>query len=130
VTPRELRFYEDKELLNPTRVGGNRVYSAKDRVRLQLILHGKSIGFSLAEVSELMNVYDFEGPDAQLELSRTKFASQIEKLKSQQKDLEIAIKFMEESCKWIDMRLADPKGTVSLPAPEIELPQKHQPTKD
>ena len=47
VTPRALRFYEDKELLAPARKGTQRLYSARDRARLTLILRGKRFGFSL-----------------------------------------------------------------------------------
>jgi DNA-binding transcriptional MerR regulator len=50
-TPRALRFYEDKGLLTPAREGLNRVYSHKDRVRLQLILRGKRVG-ALIELRE------------------------------------------------------------------------------
>ncbi len=50
VTPRALRFYEDKGLLSPTRDGLNRVYSTRDRARLKLILQGKSVGFSLSDI--------------------------------------------------------------------------------
>ena len=56
VTPRALRFYEDKGLLSPERQGLNRIYATRDRGRLQLILRGKRAGFSLAEIRELLNL--------------------------------------------------------------------------
>ena len=58
VTPRSLRFYEDKGLLSPGRQGVNRVYSHRDRGRLILILRGKLVGFSLNEIGEMLDLYD------------------------------------------------------------------------
>ena len=58
VTARAIRFYEAKELLSPQRVGKNRVYTVRDRARLLLILRGKRLGFSLAEVKEFLDLYD------------------------------------------------------------------------
>ncbi|MEJ2125346.1 MAG: MerR family DNA-binding transcriptional regulator [Alphaproteobacteria bacterium] len=58
VTPRALRFYEDKGLLSPQRVGGTRVYLQRDRARLILILRGKRLGFSLKEIGEYLDLYD------------------------------------------------------------------------
>jgi DNA-binding transcriptional MerR regulator len=58
ITPRSIRFYEEQGLLSPQRTGQNRIYYNKDRVRLKLILRGKRLGFSLAEVNTLFNMYD------------------------------------------------------------------------
>lgn len=58
ITPRSLRFYEAEGLLSPTRQGLTRIYSRQDRVRLQLILRGKRLGFSLSEIKILFNWYD------------------------------------------------------------------------
>ncbi|WP_100641675.1 MerR family transcriptional regulator [Alteromonas facilis] len=58
ITPRSIRFYEEQELLQPERVGQSRVYRTKDKVRLKLILRGKRLGFSLAEVKNLFELYD------------------------------------------------------------------------
>ena len=54
VTPRTLRFYEEKGLLEPTRSGQNRRYSGADRTRLILVLRGKTLGLSLQESAELI----------------------------------------------------------------------------
>jgi len=51
-------FYEDQGLLNPAREGQTRIYSKQDRVRLKLTLRGKRLGFSLAEIRELFDLYD------------------------------------------------------------------------
>lgn len=58
VTARAIRFYETKDLIAPERVGKNRVYTVRDRARLLLILRGKRLGFSLAEVKEFLDLYD------------------------------------------------------------------------
>ena len=58
ITTRAIRFYEEKELLSPRRVGSARVYSAADRVTLKLILRGKRLGFSLAESRDIIALYD------------------------------------------------------------------------
>ena len=57
VTPRTLRFYEEKGLLNPKRSGKNRIYSASDRTRLRLILRGRQLGLSLEESAEVIGLY-------------------------------------------------------------------------
>ena len=58
VTPRTLRFYEDRGLIEPQRVAGARLYSRRDVARMQLILRGKRLGFSLTEIEEFLNLYD------------------------------------------------------------------------
>ena len=63
ITPRALRFYEDKGLIKPKRQGVTRVFSDRDRVRLALTLRGKRLGFSLEEVKEIIEMYDPSQPD-------------------------------------------------------------------
>ena len=58
VTLRTLRHYEDLGLLSPERRGTARVYRQRDRVRLELILRGKRLGFSLDEIRTIVNMYD------------------------------------------------------------------------
>ena len=58
VTPRTLRFYEDKGLLSPQRLGTTRAYTHRDKVRMILILRGKRMGFSLREIKEFLDLYD------------------------------------------------------------------------
>jgi DNA-binding transcriptional MerR regulator len=67
LTTRAIRFYEDCGLLQPARAGKNRVYTARDRARLTLTLRGKRLGLKLAEVKELVDMYETrKGSDAQL----------------------------------------------------------------
>ena len=58
VTPRTIRFYEDRGLILPGRAGTTRVYAPRDRARLILILRGKQLGFSLREIREYLDLYD------------------------------------------------------------------------
>lgn len=58
ITPRAIRFYEDKGLLTPQRAGRNRVYAQRDRTRLKLTLRGKRLGLSLQEIKQLVDMYD------------------------------------------------------------------------
>ncbi len=67
ITPRSIRFYEEQDLISPTRTGMNRIYNNKDRVRLKLILRGKRLGFSLAEAKNLFELYD-SNPDSAMQL--------------------------------------------------------------
>ncbi|MEM7356945.1 MAG: MerR family DNA-binding transcriptional regulator [Acidobacteriota bacterium] len=60
ITPRAIRFYEDRGLLAPRRAGKNRIFGDRDRVRLGFILRGKRLGISLAETREWLELYDME----------------------------------------------------------------------
>lgn len=69
LTPRAIRFYEEAGLLQPEREGRQRVYSQGDRTRLKLTQRGKRLGLSLAEIKELVTMY--ESPrDTALQLRR------------------------------------------------------------
>jgi DNA-binding transcriptional MerR regulator len=60
ITPRTIRFYEDEGLIKPRRHGLTRLYSSGDRTRLSWILRGKRLGFSLAEIKELLDLYQVD----------------------------------------------------------------------
>ncbi|KYN81329.1 MerR family transcriptional regulator [Vibrio cidicii] len=66
ITTRSIRFYEDMGLIQPERRGTVRVYSRRDKIRLKLILRGKRLGFSLAEIRELFELYDAQQGETQL----------------------------------------------------------------
>jgi len=69
ITPRALRFYEDKGLLAPRRVNGGRVYTRGDRARLTLILRAKAIGSPLAEIKRYLDLYGSRGEGRAQQLS-------------------------------------------------------------
>lgn len=97
-TPRALRFYEDKGLLAPARQGLNRVYSYKDRARLQLILRGKRVGLSLAEIREILQLYDKEdGGVAQNAKALRRFKERIVALEQRREDIDHAIAELREA---------------------------------
>lgn len=58
ITPRTLRFYEDRGLIEPRRVGNARIYTRRETARMQLILRGKRLGFSLRDIQEFLDLYD------------------------------------------------------------------------
>ena len=89
VTPRAIRFYEDEGLIAPGRTAGRRVYGKRDYVRLKLILRGKRLGFSLAEVREMLELYD-AAPDERPQLQKFLAALQArrEQLESQRRDID------------------------------------------
>ena len=87
VTLRALRFYENKGLLSPHREGLNRLYSRRDRSRLALILKGKKLGFTLAEIQQMVAAEEGADP-ATLNLSEEKVLEQIELLKKQKAELD------------------------------------------
>ena len=106
-TPRALRFYEDKGLLAPARQGLNRVYSYKDRARLQLILRGKRVGLSLADIREILELYDKQdGGAAQNAKALRKFRAQLIALEQKRDDIEHAIQILVDSCKRMEEMLA------------------------
>ena len=88
VTTRTIRFYEDQGLLSPTRKGQNRIYRARDRVRLKLIFRGKRLGFSLKEINKLIELYDApEGEAGQLRSFIEKIRERRTKLLAQKADI-------------------------------------------
>jgi len=107
-TPRALRFYEDKGLLSPAREGLNRVYNYKDRARLQLILQGKRVGLSLAEIGEILDLYEVDdGGAQQAAKSLRKFRERIVALQQQRIDVEEQIKALEAGCEAMEKRLSE-----------------------
>ena len=98
VTLRTLRFYEDKGLLQPRRIGVTRLYSRRDRARLKLILLGKRLGFSLEEVRRMIELYDPEGRNkTQLKVALDKGGEQLQRLKEQRVEIDTAIRELEQT---------------------------------
>lgn len=125
VTARALRFYEDKGLLAPRREGTNRIYGARERGRLQLILRGKRLGFPLVEIKGVLDLYDLEdGERVQMQAVAKKFRQRLIVLRAQRDDLEHAIEEIERGIVWLDEKLAaptHPKGRSSQEAARRRL---------
>jgi DNA-binding transcriptional MerR regulator len=92
VTPRTLRFYEAKELLQPIRQGTRRLFTKTDRARLTLILRGKRFGFSLEDIRQLLDMYNRDGSN-EAQLSRTHELGQarLSQMQAQRAELDTAI---------------------------------------
>ena len=92
VTARALRFYEDEGLIAPERQGLARIYSRRDRARLAWILRGKRVGFGLAEIREMIDLYDAdEEHEEQRRVTTAKCKARIELLTRQKDDIDAAI---------------------------------------
>ncbi|ALG71746.1 MerR family transcriptional regulator [Azospirillum thiophilum] len=96
ITPRALRFYEVKGLLAPNRVGNNRVYTKRDRARLKLILRGKRLGFSLAEIREYLDLYTVNGGVEQQRNLLKRVQKRLKDLAQQREDLEATVHELRE----------------------------------
>lgn len=92
ITSRSIRHYEDENLISPLRRGVHRIYNNRDRVRLQLILRGKRLGFSLAEIKEIIDLYGVEGEQRQTERLLELINVRRESLKQQLQDIKYLLK--------------------------------------
>jgi DNA-binding transcriptional MerR regulator len=90
-TPRALRFYEEQGLLSPARRDLARIYSHKDRARLVLILRGRRVGLSIAEIRDILDAYDEEGLPAQDAEAIRIHHQRIARLAAQREEVEEAI---------------------------------------
>ncbi len=89
VTARALRFYEDEGLISPERRGTQRIYSHRDRARLAWILRGKRVGFSLAEIREMIDLYDVgDGRRVQRQVTLQRCRDRIALLENQKRDID------------------------------------------
>ena len=107
VTPRTLRFYEQKELLFPIRDGQRRLFTKRDRARLQLILRGKRFGFSLEEIRQLLDLYHM-GDSQQTQLAQTYELAKkhLDDMIAQRDELNEAIEELKTQMEWGANRLA------------------------
>ena len=92
VTTRAIRFYEAEGMIAPRREGRRRVFGPRERTRLKLILRGRRLGFSLAEVREIVDLYDAPAGEAgQLSLLLDKIAARRGELEAKRRDLEASL---------------------------------------
>lgn len=112
LTPRALRFYEEQGLLKPERQGQMRVYSHKDRTRLALIVRGRRVGLSVADIRDILDTYDKNGEAAQNAKALQVFAKRIAALEAQRKDVEDAL----QTLKGAAARLSQSHSTAGIAA--------------
>jgi DNA-binding transcriptional MerR regulator len=92
VTMRTLRFYEDKGLIAPQRAGTTRIYTRREVARMQLILRGKRLGFSIREIKEFLDLYDADPAHAeQMRRLALRVGERLEELEAQRHALEQTI---------------------------------------
>jgi DNA-binding transcriptional MerR regulator len=115
VTTRAIRYWESHGLISPAREGGNRIYSKRDRTRLKLALRGKRLGLSLAEIKDLIDMYDTaEDESTQLLSFLGALAQRRAALEQQRDDIQAMLKEIvrfERQCR--EMLKSDETGSVA-----------------
>ena len=115
VTARTLRHYEAEGLIAPERRGQARIYSARDRARISLILRGRRVGFALAEIAEILDLYDLgDGGAAQLAHAQRKFSQRIAELERQKTDIEDSLAELRLGLTMIENKRAE-RETLAPP---------------
>lgn len=114
MTARAIRFYEDKGLITPQRAGTTRVYSARDRGRMILILRGKRLGFSLSTIKEYLDLYDTDiTQHAQLRLLLASIAKRRAQLVAQRQAIDEALSELADIT-------AQSEAALKIPAPRAK----------
>ena len=115
VTARALRFYEDEELISPERRDTQRLYSERDRARLAWILRGKRVGFSLADIRDMLDLYDLgDQRETQRVVTLERCRERITALERQRIDIDATLDELREFIAQIDTPISAP---VAAPAP-------------
>lgn len=103
ITPRAIRFYEAERLISPERRGQTRIYSRRDFARLAWVLRGKRVGFSLAEIRDLLDLYDAgDGRVTQRAKTLEKCRQRLVSLEEQRADLDHVIDELQHFCSTIE----------------------------
>ncbi|PKQ09453.1 MAG: transcriptional regulator [Alphaproteobacteria bacterium HGW-Alphaproteobacteria-12] len=123
LTTRAIRFYEDKGLLSPERRGQVRIYHPRDRARLILIVRGKNVGLALAEIKEILSLYDLrDGCETQNQVAVDKFRKRISLLREQRREIDLQISALDESCARLEAYIAgqgEATGEVETPSQSV-----------
>lgn len=106
VTPRALRFYEEKGMLSPERRGQARLYSKRDRARLKLILSGRDVGLTLYEIRTILDLHDGEGDAAQYRHALTVFRRRMAAVVELRKKADEQLARLEAACRDFENRLS------------------------
>ncbi len=112
ITARTLRFYEDRGLIAPRRLGTTRVYAPRDRARMVLILRGKRLGFSLRDIAEYLDLYDADPTQTeQLRALGMAVTSRIARLEAQRAALDETLAELHEIVRQTTQTLAARKAS-------------------
>lgn len=97
ITPRTIRFYEQKGLVAPQRAGTTRIYTRQDRARMLIILRGKRLGFTLKEIADYLDLYGADPTQAeQIRMLLTRVRERIEALEDQRQALDVTLDELRE----------------------------------
>lgn len=108
ISTRTIRFYEAEGLIAPMRRGRTRLFRPGDRTRLKLILRGKRLGFSLAEIREIVDMYQkAPGEDGQLRLLMERIAGRRRELEEKRRDIELTLSELDAVERGCRERLAE-----------------------
>ncbi|MEM9724683.1 MAG: MerR family DNA-binding transcriptional regulator [Pseudomonadota bacterium] len=128
VTPRALRFYESQGLISPERDGQRRIYSLRDRARLFLVLRGKRFGFSLAEIRELLDLYDLGDRQlTQLVMALSAGREKLHQLQERRREIDEAIDELENIVDGLEGARREMEAAAqgeSAAGPSKRLPKK------
>ncbi len=112
ITHRAIRFYESKGLLSPKRLNGARIYSRRDRARLHIIVRAKSLGYSLEETKDYLDLYGRQGEGRlkQLEISAARSAEMIAELEEKKRQIDEKIEELRLINKVCRQKIAEKKS--------------------
>lgn len=114
LTPRAVRFYETKGLIDPGRAGKTRIYTPRDRARLILILRGKRLGFSLQEIKKFLDLYEVDRTQQeQLTALLKAVRERIDMLEDQKDALELTLTELKAVEEETEERLAHKAGKLA-----------------
>ena len=112
ITPRTIRFWEDQGILAPAREGSKRIFTRRDRARLKMALRGKRLGLSLAEIKDLIGMYEgSQDETSQLQECLRVMANRRQALEQQREDIETMlgeISQFEQQCQSILLQRGEP----------------------
>lgn len=108
ITPRAVRFYEDKGLISPDRESGTRVFGPADHTRMTSILRAKRLGFTLDDIKVVLDVTDGRITDrADIAQRSANFKKVIKSLNRRKTDIDILTHEMSKLCQIMDEKLAN-----------------------
>ena len=114
-TPRALRYYEEQGLLSPSREGQARIYTYRDRARLTPILRGKHVGLSLAEIRDILDLYERDDDlTAQNTQALGKFKERIKAFEEQRREIDQAIDVLHDASARLEAALAERAGRAAF----------------